>query len=112
MKPETEDYIKEIFGKMRPEYEIMEKYIPGLLDGNIGTRRAIYPHPKKDPESAIPRKYKELIIIALEVATGRGGGQGEGGKPGLNHSRRAVSQASVTPKEIAEAVGIAMYMCG
>jgi len=112
MDPETEDYIRTIFGRIRPEYELMEKYVPGFVEGNVKTRRVIYPHPKKDKETAIPRKYRELMIIALEIATERGGGQGEGGMPGLSHTRRAVRESGVTPREIAETVAIALYMYG
>lgn len=111
MNSDTEDYITTIFGEVRPEYKMMEKYVPGLLDGNIRTRRAIYPHPTKDKDTAIPRKYKELMIIALEVGTQHGGGQGEGSLPGVDHSRSAVRNGA-TPKEIAETIAIAMYMCG
>ncbi len=112
MDPEAEDYIKSIFDKTPSEYELMEKYLPGFVEGNVKMRRAIYPHPKKDKEAAIPRKYRELIMIALEVGMGRGGGKGAGGLPGVHHTRWAVSKAGATPQEIAEAVAIATYLCG
>jgi alkylhydroperoxidase/carboxymuconolactone decarboxylase family protein YurZ len=112
MNPDTEDYIKTIFGEVRPEHKLLDKYLPGYLEGNTLTRRTIYPHPKKDKEAVIPRKYRELMIIALEVGSGRGGAQGEGSMPGIIHTRMAVKEAGATPQEIAETVALATYFCG
>ncbi len=112
MNAENEDYVKTIFGKMRPYYELMEKYVPGFIDGNIGMRRSFYPHPTKDKAANIPRKYRELIMIALEIGSGRGGAQGEGGMPGVGHTRRAVREAGATPAEVAEMVAITTFLCG
>ncbi len=112
MDSENNDYVKAIFGEIKGHHEIMEKYVPGFADSNVRMRRAFYPHPTKDKEAAIPRKYRELIMIALEIGTGRGGDQGRGGMPGVNHTRTAVRQADATPKEVAEMVAIAVYLCG
>ena len=112
MDEDSKGYLMKIFGRIPREYELLDKYLPGFVSGNIKVRRSIYPYPGKDKEASIPRKYRELMMIAIELATGRGGGKGAGGMPGLNHTRWAVREAGVTPKEVAEAVAIAVYLCG
>lgn len=76
--------------------------------GDEGVLLSDYPSPdsKSSADVAIPRKYRELIMIALEIGTQEGGGQGLGRTPGVHHTRIAVAEASVTPQEIAEVVAI------
>ena len=112
MKPETEEYVRKIWSRILPEYQIMEKYLPGFIDANIATRRSFYPAPGEEDKVALPRKFRELIMIALELGTEHGGGQGTGGMPGVSHSRRAVRESGVTPREISEVVAITTYLCG
>ena len=112
MDEEAKEYLMKIFGRIPAEYEYLDKYLPGFVSGNVKERRSIYPFPGRDKETAIPRKYRELIMIAIELATGRGGGQGAGGMPGLNHTRWAVRESGVTPQEVAETVAMTVYLCG
>jgi len=102
MKEETKKYILEKFGRMHPVFEHMDKYSPEIVDGFIRIRRATLP--PEGVEGAIPEKYKELIIIAVEVATGRG-------EKGRTHARRAV-RLGAKPKEVQEAVSLCIWLAG
>lgn len=70
MDEEARKYIIEKFGRMHPVFEHMDRYSPEIVEGFIKIRKATLP--PAGVEGAIPEKYKELIITAVEVATGRG----------------------------------------
>jgi alkylhydroperoxidase/carboxymuconolactone decarboxylase family protein YurZ len=102
MNEETRKYILEQFGRMHPVFEHMDKYSPEIVEGFIKIRKATLP--PKGVVGAIPEKYKELIITAVEVATGRG-------EKGRSHARKAV-RLGVTPKEVQEAVSLCIWLAG
>lgn len=103
-----------------PEYkpgiqlEVMARYLPKWVETNQAHRESFFPQAGSEAAAdvRIPLKYRELIMIALEVGTQRGGGQGRGQAPGVVHTRHAVSHAGVTPHEIAEVVAITAWLCG
>ena len=102
MDDETKNYIIEKFGRIHPVFEHMEKYNPEILKGFITIRKATLP--PKGVSSTIPEKMKELIIIAVEVALGRG-------EKGKSHARRAV-RLGATPQEVHEAVSLVIWLAG
>jgi alkylhydroperoxidase/carboxymuconolactone decarboxylase family protein YurZ len=59
--------------------------------------------PKGKPE-ILSRKVKELIMVAVEVALGRG-------EKGKSHARKAV-RAGATPAEIHEVVSLCQWLAG
>ena len=103
MDEDIKEYLMEKFGRIHPVFEAMDRYNPELLRGFVTMRRATL-KPKGAPEGALPEKIKELIIVAVEVALGRG----EGGK---SHARRAV-RLGATPKEVEEAVELCTWLAG
>jgi alkylhydroperoxidase/carboxymuconolactone decarboxylase family protein YurZ len=96
MDEDIRQYIIEEFGRIHPVFESMEKYNPELLKGFITSRRSTLP-PKGKPE-ILSRKVKELVMVAVEVALGRG-------EKGKSHARKAV-RAGATPAEIHEVVSL------
>ncbi|MDG6996249.1 MAG: carboxymuconolactone decarboxylase family protein [Nitrososphaerota archaeon] len=54
--------------------------------------------------SKISTKHRELIMIAVEVATGRG-------EKGRSHARKAI-RAGCTPSEVFEILTLCMYLVG
>jgi alkylhydroperoxidase/carboxymuconolactone decarboxylase family protein YurZ len=64
-------------------------------------RKSILPLKKKP---AIPIRYKELIMVAVEAATGRG-------EKGISHARKAI-RADATLHEVYEALAICIYLTG
>ena len=112
MKPETAAYLARIAPGSK-HFELMERYVPGWVDANVRARQVFFPLPEDEADArlSIPRKYRELIMVAIEIATQQGGGQGRGNLPGVTHSRKAVEEGA-TAREIAEVVAIAAYLCG
>jgi len=102
MDDETKNYIIEKFGRIHPVFEHMEKYNPEILKGFITIRKATLP--PKGVASAVPEKMKELIVIAVEVALGRG-------EKGKSHARRAV-RLGATPQEVHETVSLVIWLAG
>lgn len=103
LKKENRSYLIQQMGKFPSQYELLDKYNPELADCIVSLRRANFPR-KKDSKSAIPLKYKELIVVAIEVATGRG-------EKGISHARKAV-RAGASMQEIMETLGLCMYLTG
>jgi alkylhydroperoxidase/carboxymuconolactone decarboxylase family protein YurZ len=103
MDNDIKEYLMEKFGRILPAFEVMDRYNPELLRGYVTMRRAIL-KPKGAPEGALPEKIKELIIVAIEVALGRG-------ESGKSHARRAV-RLGATAKEVEEAVELCILLAG
>ena len=112
MDGKTAEYLQRIAPGAR-HYELMDRYLPGWAEANAQARQVFFPLPEDEAAAglAIPRKYRDLIMIAVELATQHGGGQGRGNLPGVTHSRNAVKEGA-TPKEIAEIVALTAYLCG
>ncbi len=90
-------------GRIPSQYKLLDKYNPKLADCIASLRRSNFPA-KLDPKSAIPLKYKELMVVALEVAVGRG-------ERGVSHARKAV-RAGATMQELLETLGLCIYLVG
>ena len=103
MKDETKDYLVEEMGRVHEVFQTLDKYDPKLADAVASLRRAAIPG-KKDTTSTLEAKYKELIMIAVEVATGRG-------EKGKTHARKAI-RAGATPKQIQEALALCIFLVG
>lgn len=103
MKDETKDYLVEEMGRVHEVFQTLDKYDPKLTDALASLRSAAIPG-KKDKGSTLEAKYKELIMIAVEVATGRG-------EKGKTHARKAI-RAGATPKQIQEALVLCIYLVG
>jgi len=92
----------EKFGRMHPVFEHMDKYSPEIVDGYVKIRKATLP--PAGVQGIVPEKYKELVITAVEVATGRG-------EKGRTHARKVVRLGG-TPKEVQEVVSLCIWLCG
>ena len=66
-------------------------------------RRAGIPG-REDKISTLEARYKELIMVAVEAATGRG-------EKGKSHARKAI-RAGATPKQVEEALALCIYLVG
>ncbi|HKW05514.1 MAG TPA: carboxymuconolactone decarboxylase family protein, partial [Nitrososphaerales archaeon] len=103
MKDESKEYLVEEMGRVHEVFETLDRYDPKLVDALASLRRAAIPG-KGDLGSTLPSKYKELIMVAVEAATGRG-------EKGKSHARKAV-RAGATPKEVQEALALCIYLVG
>jgi len=83
-------------------YEGLIKYAPNVLDGYLTFRQAAF---ESGPESALPLKVKELIVIAVQCALRKTN------PPPVGHARRAID-AGATLQEIAEAVALIIPITG
>ena len=112
MDAKTAEYLKRIAPGAK-HYDLMERYLPGWVEANARARQVFFPLAEDEAASglSIPRRYRELIMVAVELATQHGGGQGRGDLPGVTHARSAVKEGA-TAKEIAEVVAITAYLCG
>jgi AhpD family alkylhydroperoxidase len=103
LKDETKEYLVEEMGRVHEVFETLDRYDPKLVDALASLRRSAIPG-KRDLGSTLPSKYKELIMVAVEAATGRG-------EKGKSHARKAV-RAGATPKDVQEALALCIYLVG
>jgi AhpD family alkylhydroperoxidase len=103
MKDQTRDYLVEEMGRVHEVFQTLDKYDPNLTDALASLRRAAIPG-KSDTGSTLDSKYKELIMVAVEAATGRG-------EKGKSHARKAI-RAGATPKQVQEALALCIYLVG
>ncbi len=103
MKDQTRDYLIEEMGRVHEVFQTLDKYDPNLTDALASLRRAAIPG-KNDSGSTLDAKYKELIMVAVEAATGRG-------EKGKSHARKAI-RAGATPKQVQEALALCIYLVG
>lgn len=99
---ELRAYVIEQFGEIRPSHLLMAKYNPEQLRGFLAFRKAILP--TQITENGLPRKTRELVRLAVEVAT-RGGGKG------IAPAKAAV-RLGATPSEVHEVVSIVQMLAG
>jgi len=88
--------------KLRDTLGILAKYRPEVFYGYMKLRQGAF---NTGPEAALSTKVKELVIIAIEVATRKTN------PPPVGHTRRAI-QAGATVEEIAEVVSLCLLICG
>jgi AhpD family alkylhydroperoxidase len=102
-KDQTRDYLIEEMGRVHEVFQTLDKYDPNLTDALASLRKAIIPG-KDNSGSTLEAKYKELIMVAVEAATGRG-------EKGKSHARKAI-RAGATPKQVQEALALCIYLVG
>jgi len=103
MKDETKEYLTQEMGRVHEVFQTLDRYDPDLVDSLASLRRNAIPG-LNDVGSALPAKYRELIMVAVEAATGRG-------EKGKSHARKAI-RAGATPKEVQEALALCIYLVG
>jgi alkylhydroperoxidase/carboxymuconolactone decarboxylase family protein YurZ len=103
MKEETRDYLVQEMGRVHEVFQTLDRYDPELVDSLASLRRSAIPG-LKDTKSVLPAKYRELIMVAVEAAAGRG-------EKGKSHARKAI-RAGATPKEVQEALALCIYLVG
>lgn len=103
MKNETRDYLTQEMGRVHEVFQTLDRYDPDLVDSLASLRRDTIPG-VNDTGAVLPAKYRELIMVAVEAATGRG-------EKGKSHARKAV-RAGATPKEVEEALALCIYLVG
>jgi AhpD family alkylhydroperoxidase len=103
LKTETKEYLVEEMGRVHEVFQTLDKYDPRLSDSVASLRRVAIPS-KNDTGSSLEAKYKELIMVAVEAATGRG-------EKGKSHARKAI-RAGATPKQVQEALALCIYLVG
>ncbi|GEM_PF-2169183 len=86
----------EMNGRAPDSIRMLERYLPGAMEGFYRLRRAT------TVESSLPKKVRELIIIAVEAALK---------KDPIGHARIAV-EAGATPQEVHDAVALALWLAG
>jgi alkylhydroperoxidase/carboxymuconolactone decarboxylase family protein YurZ len=80
----------------------LAEYRPEVFHGYIALRRAAF---NTGPGAALSPKMKELIILAIEIATRKTN------PPPVGHTRRAMA-AGATVQEIAEVVSLCLMIGG
>jgi len=103
MKDETREYLTQEMGRVHEVFQTLDKYDPNLVDSLASLRRSAIPS-INDKGAVVPAKYRELIMVAVEAATGRG-------EKGKSHARKAI-RAGATPKEVEEALALCIYLVG
>ena len=89
------DHVREVLGPLA-------KYRPEVFTGYITLRQGVF---NTGPDAALSPKMKELIILAIEVATRKTN------PPPTGHTRRAMA-AGATVAEIAEVVSLCLMIGG
>ena len=89
-------------GGVHDAFRVLDKYNPMLADTLASLRKLTVS--EIESSSAISKKYRELIMIAVEVATGRG-------EKGRSHARKAV-RVGATPNEVLEVLALCIYLVG
>lgn len=103
MKDETREYLTQEMGRVHEVFQTLDRYDPNLVDSLASLRRRAIPG-INDTGAVVPAKYRELIMVAVEAATGRG-------EKGKSHARKAI-RAGATPKEVEEALALCIYLVG
>jgi len=103
MKDETREYLVQEMGRVHEVFQTLDRYNPDLVDSLASLRREAIPD-ARDTEAELSAKYRELIMVAVEAATGRG-------EKGKSHARKAI-RAGATPKEVQEALALCIYLVG
>ncbi len=84
-------------------FQTLDRYDPNFVDALASLRKVALPS-RKEERGVLPTKYKELIMVSVEAATGRG-------EKGKSHARKAI-RAGATPKEVQEALALCIYLVG
>ena len=95
-------YLLKEFGGIGEFAKQMGKHDPSVLDAWIHFRSAVF----NDSSDGLPKKYRELISMAIEVSSGR-----PSGKAGERHARLAV-RAGATLHEVFETSMLCEFFAG
>lgn len=95
------DYYKNDAEVIR-DYELLARYRPEVFAGYINFRQAAF---NAGPDAALSPKFKELIILAIEIA------RTKVNEPPTGHARWAI-EAGATPAEVAEVAGLCILIGG
>lgn len=87
---------KDMSGRVPESVKMLERYSPGAMEGFYRLRRAT------TVESSLPKKVRELIIVAIESALR---------KDPSEHAKYAV-EAGATPQEVHDAVALSLWLAG
>lgn len=93
------DHYGQTLGTLPPNIQVLADQMPAVFEGYARMRQAVLAQ-----DSEIPKKYKELIFVLLDLAVGSIDGA-------LVHVRVGV-QAGLTVQEVAEALGQAILVLG
>jgi AhpD family alkylhydroperoxidase len=94
------EYSLNFYGHIPESYELFGRYLPESMVKWIELRKSLYEEP---PVGALTLREKELVAIAIEIATR---------KPNVEmHTRKAID-AGATIKEIAEVAGMCILLGG
>lgn len=103
LKKSTRDYLVAEMGRVHEVFQTLDRYDPGLVDSLAALRKAAIPG-KDSKGHSLSARDRELIMVAVEAATGRG-------EKGKSHARKAI-RAGATPKEVQEALALCIYLVG
>jgi alkylhydroperoxidase/carboxymuconolactone decarboxylase family protein YurZ len=96
----AEDYYKN--EQVIADFKLLSRYRPEVFEGYIGLRQAAF---NTGPDAALSPKFKELIILAIEIA------RTKTNPPPVGHAKRAI-EAGATPAEIAEVASLCIMIGG
>lgn len=83
-------------------FKLLAKYRPEVFQGYMALRQGAF---NTGEDAALPRKMKELIILAIEVATRKVN------PPPVGHAKLAL-EAGATVEEIAEVLSLCIMITG
>lgn len=100
-KEAVKAYFEKDLGWMPESIQMMMRYVPDAMKALVELRSALM---KPPPEGALPKKFKEILFVVIDAIVGNV----EGGKA---HARAAVKEGA-SVREIAEALGVTIYLTG
>ncbi len=95
------DYIADVWREqwVLDAFDRLSRYCPEVVEGYTILRQGSF---AEAPAGMIPRKYKELLAVAIECARV---------VPAVGHARRAI-EVGATPHEVAETVSLCIQLGG
>jgi alkylhydroperoxidase/carboxymuconolactone decarboxylase family protein YurZ len=102
VSPQMRDYLMKEFGSIGEFAKQMSRHSPPMLEAWIKYRERVF----EDSSGGLPKKYKELVGMAIEVVTGR-----PAGKAAERHARKAI-QAGATLREVFDTAMLCEFFSG
>ncbi|MBI2183675.1 MAG: carboxymuconolactone decarboxylase family protein [Thaumarchaeota archaeon] len=102
ISPRLKEYLLKEFGTIGEFAKQMARHNPKVLKAWVHYRGAVF----EDSAEGLPKKYRELIGMTIEVTTGR-----PNGKAGERHARLAV-RAGATLREVFDTVMLCEFFSG
>jgi AhpD family alkylhydroperoxidase len=94
------EYSLKYYGRIDDTYERFGRYLPEAMTKWIELRKSLFREP---PKGALTLREKELIGVAIQVATR---------KPNVDLHTRKAMEAGATVKQIAEVTGLCILLAG